>query len=172
MEIRVTFRHMEPEPGLKSYAEQEIAHLLKLLHRPNDAQVIFIQEKNRCLVEMNISADGTKFFSQEQADNFYLAFDQAFSKLETQVKKYRDRFKPTKRKRGNVQQVEEGESVSSPEIISTPELFLPKPVTVDEALLYLEDSPTGFIVFRNAENEKVCVLYRREDGNYGLVESV
>ncbi len=170
MDPRVTFRHINPDPDLKSYAEQELNKVLKILHRPQEASIIFSKEKNRYIAELSISADGNRFFAREQADNFYLAFDQAFSKIENQIKRYRDKFKPSKKRRER-EEVVETEVENASEIIRTDELFLPKPVTIEEAIIYLEDSPTGFIVFRNAENERICVIYKREDGNYGLVET-
>jgi putative sigma-54 modulation protein len=63
-----------------------------------------------------------------------------------------------------------GESTSEFEIIRTNENLVSKPITLEEALNYLNDKQRIFVVFRNAGNERVCVLFRREDGNFGLIE--
>jgi len=170
MEIKVTFRHKEPDEKLKEYAEREVEKVSRLLYRPIEAQVIFSREKSRVIAEMNILADHSQFFARSQGEDFYLTFDQVVNKVETQVKKYHDRRKRSKGRRPVEEAVGEGSELGIPEIVRSSEFFISKPITVEEAVEVLENGASGFIAFRNAENEKICVVYRRQDGNYGLIE--
>ena len=170
MEIKVTFRHLEPEEELKKYAERELEKLAKYLHKPIEARLVFGKEKKRCMAELNLLGDSDQFFAKEEADDLYLAFDQALDKLKTQIKRHHDRWKRAKPKRDLGEESMVGESTSEFEIIRTNENLVSKPITLEEALNYLNDKQRIFVVFRNAGNERVCVLFRREDGNFGLIE--
>jgi len=170
MEVKVTFRRLEPEPELKTYAENEIKKLSRFLHRPIEAHLIFDREKKRCQAELNLFGDGDQFFAREEADDLYKAFDQALVKLEVQVKKHHDRWKRAKSKPALDEDTGLGEATGEFEIVRSKEHLARKPITIEEAAEVLGNSRNHFIVFRNAGNEKICVLYRREDGNLGLIE--
>jgi putative sigma-54 modulation protein len=160
---------MEPEPKLKSYAEQELSKIARYLHKPIEAHLVFDREKKRCQAEVQLIGDGDKFFAREQADDFYLAFDQALSKLLVQVKKHHDRWKRAKNK-ADIEEEDLGEATGEFEIVRSSEHLVSKPITLEEAADYLMSSQKQFIMFRNADNEKISVLYRRGDGNLGLIE--
>jgi putative sigma-54 modulation protein len=170
MEIKVTFRHGEHDEELKDYAEKAIDKVTKFLYRPIEAQVLFIKEKSRRITEVTILADHNKFFASEQGEDFYLTFDKVIDKVEAQVKKQHDRLKRSKNRKPADDSIGEASEVGVPEIIKSNEFFIRKPITVEEAVDCLENASSNFIVFRNAENEKICVLYRRPDGNYGLID--
>jgi putative sigma-54 modulation protein len=169
MDIKVTFRHWDNDDKLKDYAESEIEKLSKYIYRPVEAQVIFIKEKSRAITEINILADHGKFFAREQGGDFFKTFDEALEKVEVQIKKYHDKHRHSKGRKP-VEEVGEASETGIPEIIKSNEFFISKPITVEEAVDCLEHVPGGFIVFRSAEKEKICVLYRRPDGNFGLIE--
>jgi len=169
MEIKITFRHLSVEPEFKEYAESGFQKLVRYIHRPVSAQAIFSKEKNRYIIELNVLADSNQFFAREQDDNFYLAFDQALSKLESQIKRFRDRLKPNKQKRGKKLGLAVREEEPD-EILKSEEFYIPKPVSIEEAVFYLESMDAPFVVFRHAGNEKIRVLYKRRDGNLGLIE--
>ena len=169
MDVKITFRHWEKDQKLQDYAESEIEKLSKFIYRAVEAQVIFIKEKSRAITEINILADHNKFFAREQGGDFFKTFDQALEKVEVQIKKYHDKHRHSKGKKP-VEEVGEASETGLPEIIKSNEFFISKPITVEEAVECLENVSSGFIVFRSAEKEKICVLYRRADGNYGLIE--
>ena len=169
MDVKVTFRHWEKDNTLKDYAEREIEKLSKYIYRAVEAQVIFIKEKSRATTEVNILADHNQFFAREQGEDFFKTFDQALDKVETQIKRYHEKHRHSKGKKP-VEELGEASETGIPEIIKSNEFFISKPITVEEAVACLENVGSGFVVFRSAEKEKICVIYRRVDGNFGLIE--
>lgn len=169
MDVKVTFRHWEKDVELMDYAEKEIDKISKYIYRPVEAQVVFIKEKSRAITEVNILADHNQFFAREQGTDFFKTFDLALGKVETQIKKYHDKHRHAKGRKP-VEEVGEASETGIPEIIKSNEFFISKPITVEEAVECLENVSAGFVVFRSADKEKICVLYRRVDGNFGLVE--
>jgi len=87
MQVTVTFRHIEPTDALRQYAENKLQRLSKYLHRPMDAHVILSVLKKNHRAEINLSANGTSLFSDEETKDLYSAIDLAIDKVERQVKK-------------------------------------------------------------------------------------
>jgi len=169
MKTKVTFRHLEADDQLRDYAENAIDKIAKLLYRPIEAQVVFSKQKSRAIAEVNILADHNQFFARGQGDDFHLTLDQTLDKIETQVKKFHDRRRHGKPRKGE-EELGEGSATDLPEIIRSSEFFVRKPITVEEAVDCLENAASPFLVFRRAENEKICIIYRRPDGNYGMID--
>jgi putative sigma-54 modulation protein len=170
MDIQVTFRHADHDEKLKDHAEKQIEKVSKFLYRPVEAQVIFSKEKARTIAEVSILADHNQFFARDQGEDFFLTLDQVMGKIESQIKKYHDRLKRSKGRKETEEAVGEGSATDIPEIIKGNEYFIKKPITVEEAADLVEKSESQFIVFRKAENEKLCIIYKRHDGNFGLIE--
>jgi putative sigma-54 modulation protein len=170
MDIKVTFRHVDHDEKLKDHAEKEIEKVSKFLYRPVEALVIFSKEKSRTIAEVNILADHSQFFARDQGEDFFLTLDQVMDKIETQIKKFHDRLRHSKGRKEAEESVGEGSATDIPEIIKGNEYFIKKPITVEEAADLVAKSDSQFIVFRKAENEKLCIVYKRKDGNFGLIE--
>jgi len=169
MEIKVTFRHMAHDEKLREFAEKQLEKVSKYLYRPVEAQVVFDKEKSRTIAEVNILADHNQFFARDQGEDFYLTLDQVLDKIEAQIKKFHDRMKPAKNRRVE-EEPGEASSTETPELVKSSEFLIAKPVTIEEAVDYLQNSPSQFVAFRKAENEKLCIIYKRDDGNFGLIE--
>ncbi len=177
MEITVTFRHVDPTPALKAYAEDKLARLAKKhLRRPVDAHVILSVAKLRHKAEITLTGDHGRLFAAEETGDLYSAIDLALEKVEHQAQKLKtkrgNRHKMGKASRGPrdvvasvVQRTERG----APEIIRAQRVPA-KPMSVEEAVEQLDGSRAEFLVFTNASNQTLAVLYRRRDGNYGLIE--
>ena len=175
MNITVTFRHRDSDEKLRDYVEGKITRLGKYFHRPMESNVVFSHEKFRHEAEITIIADRNKFTGCETAQDPMSAFDLCMDKVEIQARRYRDRMK---RHRGredaaSAPVVDESSpdygSTTQPEIIRS-DRYVPKPLSIEDAMLLLKDNNDEFLVFRNADSEKVNVLYRRKDGNFGLIE--
>src|SRR5213596_4308220 len=87
MLITVTFRHVDPTPPLKAYAEEKLQRVRKYLHRPVDAHVILSVAKERHVAEITLKADHVTMFAQEETHDLYSAIDLALDKLEHQAQK-------------------------------------------------------------------------------------
>jgi len=177
MKVRVTFRHMDPDEELREYVQDKVGRLCeKYLHRPKDATVVLTAEKFRRTAEITIKAANALLNGKEETEDARSAVDIVLDKLEVQARKHREKYKP---RRGGVEtgafSVYRGEEAASEDEDFTPRVipddkFVPKPMSIEDAVMALEDSRDDFLVFRNAKNMTICVLYRRPDGNYGLVE--
>jgi putative sigma-54 modulation protein len=179
MQITVTFRHVEPTAALKTYAEEKLERVKKYLRRPVDAHVILSVSKERHMAEITLQADHVTMFAQEETHDLYSAIDLALDKLEHQAQKLkakRSEHKGIGIGREEAEHLGVTSSVLSErrtgarhEVIRS-ERIPAKPMAIDEAVAQLDASRDEFLVFVNASNQMLAVLYRRKDGNYGLIE--
>lgn len=177
MQVSVTFRRIEPSENLKDYATEKISRVQKYLDTPAEAHVVLSVEKFRHIAEVSINVNGVKINGVEETEDMYSAIDMVADKLETQVRKYKTKFR--RRKSGpdvksrmlNMDIIESPgfDEVSQPRVIKS-ETFYAKPMDVDEAVMQLDLSNNEFLVFTNAHTNNISVLYKRKDGNYGLIE--
>lgn len=175
MHTSVTFRHMEPSDALKSYVEERTSRLTKYIDRPMDSQVTLTVQKFRQIADVVINADGLRIAGQEAHEDMYAAIDLVMDKIERQVKKYKDKIRKHKpslgreiRWRRDIYEPESFEDDREPVVIRT-ENYSVKPMSVDEAAMQMELTQQEFLVFNNASTQTVNVIYRRKDGNYGLI---
>jgi len=180
MRITVTFRHVEPTPALRRYAEEKLARLTKYLRRPVDAHVILSVAKERHVAEVTLNADHVTMVAEEETHDLYSAIDLALDKLEHQAQKLKAKRRSHKGQAAaraaedrevtaSVLAADRRSDSGAPEVIRTQRLPA-KPMSVEEAVEQLESSRDEFLVFINASNQMLAVLYRRKDGNYGLIE--
>jgi putative sigma-54 modulation protein len=176
MEFEYTGRHVEVTPALRKHVED---HFQKLGHIFNDtaarAHVIIEVEKNRQIGEVLVHwRDHTLTATDTNAD-MYLALTRAIGKIEKQAlklkKKIIDRKQGAKRV-SSVAPQPDGQleaSPSAPRIIAA-RRYAVKPMTAEEAVMRLTGEAEQFLVFRDADTNRVGVLYKRKDGNFGLIE--
>lgn len=192
MQVNVTFRRIAATDALRRYAEEKVQRVAKYLHRPIDAHVILSVVKRRHVAEIVLNADRTTLSAKEETGDLYSAIDAASDKLEQQVRKHTGKMKNHKVSATTLRQrtaevvplapaatgpglrmdVIRAESFSrrnGPEIIKTTRLPV-KPMSVEEAVMQMDLMSNDFLVFRNAATESLSVVYRRKDGNYGLIE--
>lgn len=176
MDISVTYRHLEPNESLRTYAEEKVSRIKKYLDRRVKADVVLAAEKKRYLAEVNISGDGIMFNSKGvSAENLFAAIDLVTDKLMKQASRYKSKLKDKKGAgefdiRHNIISHESIAERKEPEIIHT-ENYAVKPMTVEEAVMQLKLRREGFLVFTNSQSNQVNVVYQRQDGHYGLIEA-
>jgi putative sigma-54 modulation protein len=178
LQIAVTFRHVDPTPALKAYAEEKLARVNKYLRRPVDAHVILSVAKERHGAEITLKADHVTMFAEETTHDLYSAIDLAVDKLEHQAQKLHEK---RQRHKGGTTRATGAEVRTSvlasdrrgpggePAVIRTQRVPA-KPMSIEEAVEQLRASTDEFLVFTNASSQTLAVLYRRKDGNYGLIE--
>lgn len=179
MDITVTFRHMEHSDALESYAKDKVGRLSKYLDSILDAHVILSVEKNRHTAEVTMNVSGVAINGQETREDMYSAVDLLVEKVERQLKKYKDRIIrrrpahkiPARSATASIISSESIEEAKEPQIIKV-EDYTVKPMTLEEATMQIDLLHNDFLVFTNAGTEKVNVIYKRKDGNYGLIEPV
>ena len=177
MQITTTFRHMEPSDPLKSYAEEKLERVKKYIDEPIVAQVFLTVEKIRHSAEVTITAKGITMKAAEETNDMYAAVDAVVDKIERQLRRYKERIKAHKpatdtRERLVQKSIVEAESIEQqrePVIIRT-KTFSLKPMSVEEAVMQMDLLHKDFLVYTEAATENINVIYRRKDGNYGLIE--
>jgi putative sigma-54 modulation protein len=180
MKVSVTFRHVRPTPALRQYAEDKIGRVSKYLRRPMEAHVILAVDKKSHRAEISLFANGKSLFSEEETGDLYSAIDLALDKIERQVKKLNAKRKNHQSDKNNVVQksgirvhvlaADRVDERGAPEVIRTRSIPA-KPMSVEEAVMQMDLTDDEFLVFRNAVSESLSVIYRRKDGNFGLIES-
>ncbi len=175
MRIDFTGRQMEATSDLRQYTQARLRKLTRILRDQYDVHVILTAEKHRRTAEITLKfRDYTLVGIQETADARD-SINGALDKLERQavrlLEKRRTRKrrpKPTSAIRLNILGVERVDHEER-RVLETERIPI-KPLTVTEAIDTLDSTPSGVVVFRNPETERVNVLYRRHDGNLGLIE--
>jgi putative sigma-54 modulation protein len=175
MKISVTFRNGEGENWQKVYAEERIQKLNKYLDAPAEAHIIVSMEKFRNVAEINLSSNGWNINAKEEAKDMHMALDNCIEKIEKQLKKQREKVrehKPKSIRRGQEKLAwgEETEETTVNKIAETRKIIL-KPMSFDEAIMEIEETKDRFIIYRDSSSENVTLVYRRDDGNYTLIET-
>ncbi len=175
MHVTVTFRHLDSSDALRRYAEEKTERLVKYLIEPAEVHWVLSVEKIRHIADVTIVTNGVTIKAQEDTEDMYSAIDLVIDKLEKQVKRYKERLKDHKT-HGNLPPTKkilvpsQEESARKPRIVKTENMFI-KPMSVEEALMQLELLDNDFLVFTNSSTSNINVLYRRKDGDYGLIET-
>jgi ribosome hibernation promoting factor len=168
MQVMVTFRHVEPTEGLRQHAEEKVQRVHKYLRRPIEAHVILSVEKQRHIAEVQLTANHLNVTATEETDDLYSAIDLAMTKIERQVKKHTAKIKDHKGPNNSTATPVAG-AARGGATIHTQRVTV-KPMSVDEAVMQLKLQKNDFLLFTNAATEAISVIYRRKDGNYGLIE--
>ncbi|MBO8137693.1 MAG: ribosome-associated translation inhibitor RaiA [Desulfotomaculum sp.] len=176
MQVNVRGKNIELTPALREYVEKRLSKLQKFSDDLGDVQVTLLVEKDNQKVEVTIpvKVNGLILRGEEATGDMYTSIDLVVDKLEKQIEKYKGKLFE-KRQRGaggkTVQKpVEAGNKEDGePQVVKT-KRFAVKPMSVEEAILQMNLLGHNFFVFSNAESDQVNVLYRRKDGNYGLIE--
>jgi len=176
MQISVTFRNTEAEDWFKQYVNDRLSKTQKYLDKPLEAKVILTVEKFRNVAEVNFMAKGININGKEEAKDMQLAFDNVMDKIERQIIKHKEKTRSHKETSEKWESesiaavADEFEEELSSRVVETRRIVL-VPMSLDEAIMQLEDNGNKFVVYRDAMSEKVNVLYRKEDQTFGLIET-
>jgi putative sigma-54 modulation protein len=174
MQTSVTFKNIDPSENLKSYVGEKLDRFDKYLYNPAEANVVLSVEKFRHMAEINIIGDRLNIYGKEVTDDMYSAIDIALDKLEKQIKKNKEKIR--KYRIGSKSNTKENivEDTPSMEDEAIPHVIVKnieyKPMDVEEAIMQMSLVNDNFLVFTDARSNRINVLYRRKDGNYGLIQ--
>jgi putative sigma-54 modulation protein len=177
MQVAVTFRHMDSSEPVRSYVAEKMLRVKKYIDEPVEAQaVLSVEKKIRHKVEVTLSAKGITIKATEQTEDMYAAIDGVLDKLERQLKRYKEKIKNHKPQTGRERQVAKtvfaaqsiDEGHAEPTIIKA-DTFHVKPMSVEEAVMQMDLLEKDFLVFTDSNSAEINVVYRRKDGNYGLI---
>ena len=176
MKFTFTCKKISLNDSVKEYAEKKISKLDRYFQEDVEAFVTFaVEKKNRCVVELTIrSANGTLFRAQEEDPDGDMrgAIDAVVNFIERRIRKNKTRLAKNLRAEALAPEVPEFEVAEDAEyeIVRT-KRFAVKPMTTEEAILQMNLLGHAFYVFRSVDSGTVCVVYRRNNGGYGLIET-
>jgi putative sigma-54 modulation protein len=174
MRVIVTGKNVDISPVLRDYAEKKLKKLSRYMKRSVTAQATFSVERGRHILEVTAPLDGYLLRGEEQAADPMACVDQVVEKLERQLEKHKTKLlKRDKAPAG--ERVPEGMELATKEtngngVIVKVKRFAIKPMSPEEAVTQMDLLGHDFFVFTNAETGLVNVVYKRKDGNYGLIE--
>ncbi|MBR7146696.1 MAG: ribosome-associated translation inhibitor RaiA [Oscillospiraceae bacterium] len=177
MKFTFTCKKISLNDSIKAYAEKKIGKLEKYFREEPEASVTFaVEKKNRCVAEVLLrGANGTLFrASCEDSDgDMRGAIDDAVAQIDRKIRKNKTRLAKNLRSDAIVPEVPQEFDVQEEqefEIVRT-KRFAVKPMSVDEAILQMNLLGHGFFVFRNTDDNAIAVVYRRNNGGYGIIEA-
>ena len=199
MQLSTTFRHMDASKAVREYAADKLEKIRKYFHKdPISAHATFAVERGfHHVADLNITLpSGILISAKETTEDMYSSIDLAAARIERQVRKWKDKIRDHKPHGGPSTSVREmvitPEEVeppaqSAPDVAPKPpvapkapapgfnvikdERFTARSLTVEDAVMQLNLLGDELLVFTEAASSRTCVLYRRKDGNYGLIET-
>lgn len=170
MNIIITGRHLELTDNLKEYAEEKIKKFEKYLTNISGIAVTLSVEKYRHKAEVLLKVNGVMIQAESITGEMYSSIDEVVEKLDRQIKKYKEKL-VSHRKGEDREQVPLKSQEPPPSIIKK-KSFNIKPMSPEEAAMQMELLDKNFFIFTNASSGSINVLYKRTDGNLGLIEPV
>lgn len=171
MNIIINGRHLEITQALKNYAEEKIGKFEKYLSNISEAVVTLSVEKYRHKAEVLLKVNGVLIQAEGVTGEVYSAIDEVVEKLEKQVKKYKGKLKLYRKGEKRSAEITSTGIAERGNIIKHKRFDI-KPMNPEEAVDQMELLDKDFFVFNNDVSGAINVVYRRRDGNYGLIEPV
>ncbi|HEY2934937.1 MAG TPA: ribosome-associated translation inhibitor RaiA [Acidobacteriota bacterium] len=170
MKLEITGRHTEITPALRAFIEEHLEKIPRVLGNTLGVHVILTVEKKRHICEIILKSKTGQLTTLEETSDMYTSITRASHKMEKQVLKTKKKKVEVKRRKATPRRprIEEAPP-QGPAVIE--ESISKKPMAIEEALLNLNESRNGFVVYRDSESRTVSVVYRRRDGNIGLIRA-
>lgn len=179
MKLIIKGKHIEVTDSIENYIKKKMEKLDKYFDQIMEATATASVEKNRQIFEVTLQAKKAIIRAEEESDNMYTSIDSVVEKLERQIIKYKEklysksfveqnRSKDTGIPEGTKTNIDHS-SDDDIRIVKTKK-FVMKPMSPEEASLQMELLGHNFYVFNNDLTDQINVIYRRKDGNFGLIE--
>lgn len=176
MRFNIHGKKVEVTEAIETYIEAKIGKLDKYFENPEEltATVVIRIRNTEQIVEVTIPAKGVILRAEESHKDLYAAIDLVSEKIERQIRKNKTRLrKHNKRKENIAEFILDFDIVQDQdeEVVVKRKQIDMKPMSEEEAILQMELLGHAFFVFKDVETGNVCILYRRKDNNYGLIET-
>ena len=172
MKTTIVARKMDLTDGRKEYVEKKLTKLDKFFDDNTEAKITMSVEKSRQKIEATIFSHNTIFRVEQITSDMYVTMDKIIDDMERQIRKHKTRLEKRLKKDAFADMgvydvpVDEEKEFN---IIKTKSLTT-KPMSNEEAILQMNLLGHSFFVFKNSENEQNNIVYKRKDGNYGIIE--
>ena len=175
MEIIIHGDKLKVTTAMKDYIEEKLSKLEKYLENSDNVRInVIVKVSNYSQrVEITIPLKTVILRTEETQQDFYAAVDKAIDKLERQVRKNKTRI-ASRQTKGNfgfvIDEIENVEDIEETKIVKRNKVEV-KPMDEEEAILQMELLGHQFYMYKDSETNKPTVVYKRNDGNYGIIES-
>lgn len=183
MQVHITGRQVEITPALRKFAEEKLRKVEKLLGGPIEAHVVLAVEKRRHLAEIQVKSRTALLSGMRETGDLYASIGDVADKLERQALKHKEKLVNKKHRDGRriaasrpvAEPAAEPPSPRaarkkrSPKILPS-ERYRLKPLSAEDAAMELDSAGGDLLVYRDARTYRVNVVYRRRDGDFGLVD--
>ena len=196
MQLSTTFRHMDASQAVREYSEEKLEKIRKYFHKePIAAHAVFSVERGfNHVAEINLTLpSGLLINAKETTEDMYSSIDLAVARIERQVRKWKDKIRDHKPHVAQIslrervisaehiepsagaplgaQQAPQESLVAAPFHVFKEETFTVRTMRVNDAVMQLNLLGSQFLVFSDVDSHGISVVYRRPDGNYGLIET-
>ena len=170
MKISIYGKQMTVRESLKALVEKKLHKFDKFFGEETEAFVTCKVRKGVKIIEITVNYCGATFRSEEESETFITALDRAVEGLERQIRKNKTRLeKRFVRDAFVITEEDDDEYEEEREFVIRTKSFPFKPMTPEEAILQMNLLGHSFFAFTDADSEDVCVVYKRKEGNYGLI---
>lgn len=179
MDVRCVGKNLKVTKEMKDHVEDKISRLGKFAPRTVQAHVVLGKEKYIYYAHVTVQGKNLQAYGEgKQKENLFAAVDQAVERVSKQLKKFRDKIKDHHKEHGEnaqppkvktARQIMRREKSAGPSIVEMPS-YAPKPMSIEEASMQLAIGKEPFLVFSNAATSKPSVIFKRPDGNHGLIQ--
>ena len=186
MKLDITGRHITVSDGIREHTEDRLEKIGKLFDDEIEAHVVLFVEKHRHVAEIQIKARAGIFSGQESTADLYISINEAIEKIEKQIRRFKDKRTDRRRREGTtaaeaieVFRTEKQTDTASTDPDPTSEdtgrivhsdRFRKKPLTPEDAVMELVNSGQDVLVYRDVETDRLNVVHRLPDGNFGVVD--
>ncbi|ARC86773.1 ribosomal subunit interface protein [Clostridium argentinense CDC 2741] len=173
MKVKSIGKNIELTEALREVVDKKISKLSKYFAEDVVANTTLSVERNKHKIEVTIPFNGVTLRAEEKNEDMYAAIDLVLDKIERQIRKQKTKLQ--RKNHGdslrfhNIDDYVYDDDNVEPRIVKT-KRFAIKPMSTEEAILQMELLGHDFFVYKNGETSQVNVLYKRKDGNYGLIE--
>jgi len=171
MKLVIQGKNLQVTDDVLKYAEKRLSTVEKFFDNIQELNTIISKERGNIKVEVTLSASGTVIRGESRTPDVFSSIDDVVDKLKRQIKKYKERFIERRREAAKEKKLERTVEVEEeePRIVKV-KRFILKPMDEEEAIMQMELLGHNFFVFLNSRTDKFNVIYKRTDGNYGLIE--
>jgi len=181
MNFSIRGEHLEVTEALRDYVEKKLSRLERYFEAPltSEVYVTLSVVKGLQTIEVTIPLSGVLLRAEERNNDMYASVDLVVDKLERQIRKHKTKANRKIRQEGGKRDLFRMEALGAPtavvdeedefELVRTKRFNL-KPMDVEEAILQMNMVGHSFFVFANMDTDQVNVVYKRDDGKYGLIE--
>ncbi|MGB9764651.1 MAG: ribosome hibernation-promoting factor, HPF/YfiA family [Candidatus Saccharicenans sp.] len=171
MIVNFTARHLELTDEIKEYCQKRLGRMTKLLVDVQEINIILSEQKNRKRADLQVKRKGEDFVISEETNDVFNSLNQAFDSLEKKIVKERRKLIQKRRRAASREVTGAGTELEEAplKLIRLP-FFSDKPISLQEALLELEEGKKEVFMFRKEGSESWAAVFRRKDGQIGLVD--